>query len=58
MFTALPTTHLDATRRTYIACAWLAALGGEEDLEIATAQLFYVMADFVAMFAAYIARSE
>ena len=52
MFTALPTTHLDATRRTYIACAWLAALSGEEDLEVATAQLFYVMADFVAMFAA------
>ena len=52
MFTALPTTHLDATRRTYITCAWLAALGGEEDLEVATAQLFYVMADFVAMFAA------
>ena len=51
MFTALPTTHLDATRRIYIACAWLAALGGEEDLEIATAQLFSVMADFVAMFA-------
>ena len=48
----LPTTHLDAARRIYIACAWLAAFCGEEDLEVATAQLFYVMADFVAMFAA------
>ena len=52
MFTALPTTHLDATRRTYIACAWLAALGGEEDLSVATAQLFYVMADFIESFVA------
>ena len=50
MFTALSTTNLDAARRIYISCAWTCALTGEEDIPVATAQLFFVMAEFLAMF--------
>ena len=53
VFTSLPTTPLDAARRTYIACAWTVALTGEEDLEVAAAQMFYVIADLVEMFGGY-----
>ena len=43
-------THLDHARRIYIACAWTVALLGEEDLDIAAAQMFILVGEFLADF--------
>ena len=51
-------THLDHARRIYIGCAWNVALLGEEDLDIAAAQLFILVGEFLTDFVRYVARTQ